>query len=506
MVVPPTIPGVSGYVDTTVSITSATGASAVAYTTLDGSTAFTFPATVSSPTTFYLPYTGTFTVSALIGSQQVATTAYTAATVSAINSAAAVVVECAAPRDNQEELSSRFGTAAVGGLAPKGRVRARRDERVITSFASGHGWTNPLPGTLTDDTATYLSGTQSVRLDVTNSSAAAEKAGLGLDMTGRYFGLWVKVADLTTLDQINIYAGPSGLSAYWVWTLLRGTSTYTARSGEWVLLAAPWPGTVVGSPTRSAIDTIRVRAAAKSGQTISVNVDKVVSFPEPSEWPSGVCSIMFDDGKSSQYTAAKTMAKYGFSATIGIIPDSLDEPTFITSAQLREMVQMYGWEVVVHGEPTLPSLSASELTEELASAKQYLIDNGFAGPGIDHYTYPGGQNNAAVITELSKTYVSARTAYDVVQAETWPPTDRYKIRCIPGITSHAGGVTPSAVASAVTLAMANKWWIILVFHNVVSGSTTATTEITQADFETVLAGLVTAGIPVVPYTEVLARL
>jgi hypothetical protein len=58
----------------------------------------------------------------------------------------------------------------------------------------------------------------------------------------------------------------------------------------------------------------------------------------------------------------------------------------------------------------------------------------------------------------------------------------------------------------VTLAMANKWWIILVFHNVVSGSTTATTEITQADFETVLAGLVTAGIPVVPYTEVLARL
>lgn len=110
MVVPPTIPGVSGYVDTTVSITSATGASAVAYTTLDGSTAFTFPATVSSPTTFYLPYTGTFTVSALIGSQQVATTAYTAATVSAINSAAAVVVECAAPRDNQEELSSRFGS------------------------------------------------------------------------------------------------------------------------------------------------------------------------------------------------------------------------------------------------------------------------------------------------------------------------------------------------------------------------------------------------------------
>jgi hypothetical protein len=165
MVVPPTIPGVSGYVDTTVSITSATGASAVAYTTLDGSTAFTFPATVSSPTTFYLPYTGTFTVSALIGSQQVATTAYTAATVSAINSAAAVVVECAAPRDNQEELSSRFTAGFSRTVLPK-----KQTQTVVTSFASGHGFLDAFPGTSAADTSTYLAGTQSLKLTGANAT------------------------------------------------------------------------------------------------------------------------------------------------------------------------------------------------------------------------------------------------------------------------------------------------------------------------------------------------
>ena len=49
-------------------ITSSTASSATSYTAQDGSTAHTYPATISSPTTFWLASTGTYSVSAVMTS------------------------------------------------------------------------------------------------------------------------------------------------------------------------------------------------------------------------------------------------------------------------------------------------------------------------------------------------------------------------------------------------------------------------------------------------------
>jgi hypothetical protein len=107
-VVPGVVPGIAGYQTVAVSITNLAGVTLGAYTAVNGSTAFTFPATISTPTTFYLTAGGPVLVSAIAGAnQQVATAGGTAATVQTDSSGGAGTVQCAIAIDDPA-TSSRY--------------------------------------------------------------------------------------------------------------------------------------------------------------------------------------------------------------------------------------------------------------------------------------------------------------------------------------------------------------------------------------------------------------
>lgn len=108
-VVPPVADGV-GVVPVAVSIKAPNGLTATAYTSRDGSTAFTFPATITVETTFYLTSAGDHEVSAIAGAQQVATQAGKPAQVYAPNSSTDVVVRCVDPVDNADSLAETIAT------------------------------------------------------------------------------------------------------------------------------------------------------------------------------------------------------------------------------------------------------------------------------------------------------------------------------------------------------------------------------------------------------------
>lgn len=104
-VVPPSVPGI-GTVPVDVTILNPAGSTATAYTTRDGSTAFTFPATVSVETSFYLTTVGDHSVSALAGSQEVATESGSPAIVRAVTSSRAEVVRAFRPLDSASTLAT----------------------------------------------------------------------------------------------------------------------------------------------------------------------------------------------------------------------------------------------------------------------------------------------------------------------------------------------------------------------------------------------------------------
>jgi len=123
-VVPPVADGV-GVVPVAVSIKAPNGLTATAYTSRDGSTAFTFPATITVETTFYLTSAGDHEVSAIAGAQQVATQAGKPAQVYAPNSSTDVVVRCVDPVDNADSLAEQI--AENPALTGRYRTKASTD-------------------------------------------------------------------------------------------------------------------------------------------------------------------------------------------------------------------------------------------------------------------------------------------------------------------------------------------------------------------------------------------
>jgi hypothetical protein len=93
-VTPGQVSGISGYQTVAVSITNLTGTTMTAYTAANGSTPFSFPTSISSPTTFFLVSGGPMLVSALAANGQQVAGPGIAAVVQTDGSGGAASVQC----------------------------------------------------------------------------------------------------------------------------------------------------------------------------------------------------------------------------------------------------------------------------------------------------------------------------------------------------------------------------------------------------------------------------
>ncbi len=394
--------------------------------------------------------------------------------------------------------SSQFTPGVSRTVLPR-----KQAQTVVTSFATSHGWANAFPGTSAADTTDYLVGTQSLKLTGANATTGVYKAGYSIDMTGRAWGILMRVEDFTKLDQINFYASNTGETAYDVWTWARNDQYF--KAGEWVWISLPYgSNSTVGSTPRANVQRLTVRAVPLSGQTINVWLQQIVHFPVQTTYSTGVASISFDDGRSTVMTAAKKMAAYGWRGQVYIIPEAVSTANYLTLAELKTLKNTYGWGIGLDGASSYLAMTAADLETYIRTNKQYLYDNGLVTSGVDHISYPGvGNVNDAVIAVTSKYAATAHTGVIVpVPSETIPPLDPNRLRSVTGITSHSGGISLATAQGYIDAAVANDGWLNLIFHGVVT-PTTATTEITPTDFDTMLAYLASSTISVVPIGDVM---
>lgn len=182
-------------------------------------------------------------------------------------------------------------------------------------------------------------------------------------------------------------------------------------------------------------------------------------------------SFTFDDGYLNSLTeAAPTLAKYGIKATIyvptgcinntGNCRSNVDpQEKYMTWNQVKRLQDTYGWEIAGHTKNHRPltTLSNSARMKEISDPLAQFAQRGIK---ISNIASPEGDYDYLTLSYMAKYYSSHRGFWDQ-NVNRWPYNDY-----ILNVKQVQAGVSVSEVKQAVDQAIANKEWLILVFHGI----------------------------------------
>ncbi|MFJ4356902.1 polysaccharide deacetylase family protein [Streptomyces massasporeus] len=425
-------------------------------------------------------------------------------------------------------------------LFPRGtRAPRYREAGWRQIFASGHGWTASGSGVASsnvNDTTTFIRGSQSFQMVTTGTGAVANIRRYGataFDLTGKAIRLVFRVADVSRINQINFLVGTSSLANSYSWRVFTHATTAQnqVQSGEWVTVTLQWSGvrsptgtftvgpTGVPSNTGSLTD-MAFQVVDKGGSApATVNLQSVeIIDGTATTFPNGAVSITFDDCYSSQYALARPkMDALGYRGTIYTIADVIDTSgTYLTTANLRAM-QDAGWDIAGHAytvaahNAKYTTLTTQAVLDELRNLRAWMVARGFPS---EHYAYPGGwfgpTTNGDPIDQLVAQYFSTGRGISSADnaSETHPPGQAFRMRSISGIGSQAGGASPAnpttmlAAGGALDRTASTGAWTILTFHEIVSGTAATTNQCSVTDFNSIMDGIATRGIKVLPVSDI----
>lgn len=424
------------------------------------------------------------------------------------------------------------------------RPRWRDSTTYRENFQTGHGWTANGSGvTASDmnDTTSFVRGTQSVTVTsdgVLGHAAGVRKtsiAGLSaIDMTDKMFRLVVRVeTNAVNLANLNVFLGTSGFTNYFKWVInpVTDADQYFTED-QWVTATFGWNdvNSVSGSMTYTngvpntltGFTDMQVQVADDgTGTTVQLRVQSVeIIDSTTTTFPKGVVSLTFDDTWDSQFTAARpAMDVYGYRGTMYTIADLVGTASHCTLDQLRRMQDQSGWEIAGHAftaanhNTRLTNLTAAQVDADVAAMKRWLLQNRFDG---DSFAYPGGEfsytTDLVWVEDIAARYFShARSILGQAlrSIETFPPPMPWRMRscsAISGLNSSNGWTQPTGIVAAGgvldRLAAGGGWWIA-TFHEITSGAAANTGQCSAADFASILSGINSRGIAVLPVSDVM---
>jgi peptidoglycan/xylan/chitin deacetylase (PgdA/CDA1 family) len=437
------------------------------------------------------------------------------------------------------DLGGSAAAPTVPQLATKSQYAhnprpATVNDKVVTIFATGHGWTiQGTNGTINsnlNDTSKFCQGTQSVKL-VSDGAGTGQTITLrspvvtALDWTGNLPKIWVEVEGRANLNRIAFTAFSGSTSNSYSWTFDHGTDLYplTQESIFIPLTLSFADATISGSPSRSNITQFQF-SFSDTGVPVTVRLNGVAYRPDGSNlYPNGVVTINFDDGWDTQYTNARPILEAaGFRANINVIAGTIGTTNYMTTDMLQQLHDEDRHEINCHAYTLanhnlnfvqlLATQGVAALDSELAGIKQWLTDNGFLN-GADILALPNGAYNidpanaTSVMTEAKKFFSYVRTIYSHQgqYVETVPPSNPYAIRAISGISGFTGGISATAVQAYIDKVKAQAGWGILTFHRIVT-TAASTNECSIADFQTIVSYLASAGVAVRTVGDVMRNL
>jgi hypothetical protein len=426
----------------------------------------------------------------------------------------------APPGDASAFLDSTGAWSASPGYYP-GAQAPRVPRTVLTQFQAGHGFVltsaNSGASNLNDTTAgNFICGKQAATVVTVGDSASIAnitKTGLAaIDTTGMYLLVRFRLSSALNPQTLHLDLGnDSAFANMWRWQFADIVSTLGAGfsyDGEWEQIILSFAdATVTGSPTRSGVTALRLRAR-DTGTPLTVQWQEISLVPEPAQiFPNGVVSVCFDDGYQTQYDNARpVMDSYGFRATAFVIREGLGTSGNMTLAEVKSLQDDLNWEIGLHADTTAVH-QASDVSSvldtvetDLRHEKTYFQVNGLKGSDV--FAYPAGLWNPSVTALLSRYTRAGRLNFFKTQ-ETFPPAQPYKLRACGAISSASGGHTATQVNGFIDTAKASRSWLILIFHKIVTGAVTTTTECSLTDFTSIMSHLTASGMPVRTIGEVM---
>jgi peptidoglycan/xylan/chitin deacetylase (PgdA/CDA1 family) len=246
----------------------------------------------------------------------------------------------------------------------------------------------------------------------------------------------------------------------------------------------------------------------------SLTVDDVsLTSYTPAPFNHAVVSLSIDDGYLNEYTNGLPLfQKYGFSATYFVLPGAITYPDYITDAQIVA-IHNAGMEIGDHtydhcdltgvftdNAAVCPTpITQAQVMNQLTSSKTYL--ESLIGVPVTNFATPYGAYNSAVISDIQAAGLASHRSTDVGynSADTLNP---YNIK-VQNITNTT---TPADVAGWVANAIANKEWLVIVYHEVTTTPQDPTYAVTPANLDTELAGIKASGVSVKNISAALAEL
>jgi peptidoglycan/xylan/chitin deacetylase (PgdA/CDA1 family) len=419
-------------------------------------------------------------------------------------------------------------------LAPTASRQAWRASSYIQNFQAGHGWTaSGVASSSLNDSSTFVRGTQcaTVTSSGTGSNGNLQKFGQGaFDLTGKAVRLILKLDTTTHVSSVNFYVGTSSLSSYFKWKLWNVTaSSSMMQAGEWVTVTLQWAdvnaasGTFTISSTgvpsvTSGFTDMLFQVIDDAAGTVTAHLQSVEIIPDTKvTFPSGVVSITFDDSWQSVHDNARpVMDSYGYRGTTYTIADYIGTSGRLTLPQLRSVQDLSGWEVAGHAYTNANhatryvNLTAQQVDDELRNLKAWLASNEFTS---DAFAYPGGQfgptTDGVPVDQLVGRYFNTGRSINYLNTtEMFPAAMPRRMRALSSIGGFISAGDPANVAKLTgTGGLLDRCknsgsWLILTFHQVITGSETDSTQCSVANFQTVMAAINSRGIPVLPVGDV----
>ncbi len=236
---------------------------------------------------------------------------------------------------------------------------------------------------------------------------------------------------------------------------------------------------------------------ALGSPSVMAVVDKKVKVP-PYEWKgTPLITLWFDDGWSTQYSAAfPILEEYDMKGAIAITTDLVESDAYVTWPQINRM-SYSGWEITSHSvdhKCGVDQMSPAGIEMELRDSQKVLEEHGYY---TDIYVMPCGKYNDTLKKIAKKYYIALRYADADVGANPIPVNDLYKIRSY----SVSNKTTLESVASWIETAKKENGWLIIVFHQV--ENTGSTYAITPEFLRQIAEMIKDNGIPVVLPSQVL---
>jgi hypothetical protein len=404
-------------------------------------------------------------------------------------------------------------------VGTRSRLNAAPIKHMVPACAAGHGWTlqadvsNNASSDL-NDTSDFLIGSQAMRITTAGTAAFVgwdKTLAAPIDVSDCDVRVWFKFdAAGANLGNVQLILGDSALT--WRSTLTAfaaGSATsyiqWPLQDGRWNILDIPQSAawTPTGTPNWAALQRILFKVSDKAGNPLTARLGGVAftKRDHAGRFPNGVATLSFDDSFGAQDSYARVkMDQYGYRGTLFPTIDRIGLAGKLTLAQIQAMYKN-GWDVAGHAYTDanhaigLPAMTQSQRLAELENIKAWLDTNGFQ---TQAFAYPLGNHDAATEADVSAYFDCGRLAFmqrDTPQAVAQP----YAMQA-----ANAGSQQAS-LNGFITRAVAGKGWINIVLHDIVASGATGN-NISQANFDTLLADLAASGIAVRTMSEVLAAI